>query len=503
MGEKRIIVAQAPPADGAPGRLAVGVTRWTDPVPTLTILVKMTCSFGDDARLESEGEGERAHLVQAVEPEPLSLNVLEKRPSGDDELRYPSDFVPLKDGADVLLVGHGYGAEHHLAGGSPLGEDDAPTVRIAASIRIGALTRSFQLVRAGEGGAIALDARYVRDATGVSAPHVGPIATKEILSPPAYHAPGFDYSVYNAAAPAQRLPEIEPGMEVQLVGLSPRAEQRTLVLPELFPRAFIDHRDRSELSECYLFCDTLLLDTDRERAVLVFRGIFELTSLSAAEINRLVITLDRPSKLRSTGEILRELPRGEFFYARTAADLEPNAPPVPEATVELKMARFATWGYVEPPEPRLTLERYATVSAALIEQREPRAEVFRAHEVEGETWLLEERAWSAKISTDRALAVRYGELFVEAQDALAEPREAERGTIDYLRLVAAMDRKPQAQVLEEAKISQPAWQRLKRRCSAELRRQASEKAKASHVKELPRLPAIKALAPAPRKKLES
>ncbi len=497
MDDKRIIVAQAPVAEGGPpGQLAVGVLRWVDPVPTLTVIVKLTFSFGDDA---AEVDGV-AQMVPAVEPEPLSLNVLEERPGGEKVLRYPSDFVPLKDGADLLLSGHGYGATPHV---DPLDPDPKSAVRIAAAISAGPLSRSFHLVRPGEGGAIALDARYVRDATGVSAEPVGPVATPEILTLPAYHAPSFDYTVYNAAAPSQRLPEIDPGTAIHLKGLSPRGEERVIALPDLVPRVFVDHHDRAELTEVYLFCDTVLLDTDRERCVLVFRGIFEMAHLTAKEVRRLVITLDRTSKLRTTGELLRELPRGEFFYARHAADLEPGAPPVPDKTVELKMARLATWGYVEPPEPRLSLERYAAVGAALIEGRDHRLEVFKQHEVDGETWVLEERAWSSKISADRALAVRYGELFVAAQDALAAPREAERTTLDYLRLVAAMERKPQQQVLEHEKMSQPAWQRLKRRCSAELRKQNAEKAEAKRAKELPRLPAIKALAPAPRRRQES
>jgi hypothetical protein len=85
-------------------------------------------------------------------------------------------------------------------------------------------------------------------------------------------------------------------------------------------------------------------------------------------------------------------------------------------------------------------------------QRRPRWPKGRAIErpscagrgLDEKTFLQEERAWLTKMgdaamSGDSALALRYGELFVAAQDGLAGPREGSETASVYAILKVDMD----------------------------------------------------------------
>ena len=77
---------------------AVGVVRWLDPEPTLTVIAKLTLSYY---------AGKDAPQVAAISTEQKSLTLGRALKEGDEAI-YPSDFVPRKAAADVLLVGHAF-----------------------------------------------------------------------------------------------------------------------------------------------------------------------------------------------------------------------------------------------------------------------------------------------------------------------------------------------------------------------------------------------------------
>ena len=66
-------VGVAPPGPGRALRLPVGVLRWNAPAPTLTVVVKVTLSFGREC--EAEGEALWAQLA----PEQAPLRRVERR----------------------------------------------------------------------------------------------------------------------------------------------------------------------------------------------------------------------------------------------------------------------------------------------------------------------------------------------------------------------------------------------------------------------------------------
>ncbi|MFT3764215.1 MAG: hypothetical protein QM820_01645 [Minicystis sp.] len=129
-----------------------------------------------------------------------------------------------------------------------------------------------------------------------------------------------------------------------------------------------------------------------------------------------------------------------------------------------------------PPEPALSLDDYARTSAELAEKREPRAEVLGRRGLDEATWAVEERAWLEAMAQratagDGTLAAEYGEKFVAAQDALAEPHEAARTHADWAEITAAIEVSADlTKELENRGIRLSEWMRLDRR----VQRAASE-----------------------------
>ena len=412
MDHERIIVAQAPPPPGVRlARLPVGVVLWTDPVPTLTVVVKVTLSFGADA--EAAGDAVRAVLAEAQEP--LSLNRTAPGAEGQEELVYPTDFVPFKPDTDVLLAGHGYGGGAAPAMFSAGDRDAPPITRITARIAVDEWSRSFQLVASGEAARLPLRPPYVRDPidAGVLAPPVGPVAAEAILNPRDWHAVDFDYSAYSAVAPAQRVDLVLADATLDLVGLSPRAAARRVILPGLSPRVLVDLVHLDEPLEVEALCDTVWVHTDREIAVLLFRGNTRVTSAAARDVNRVIVALDRDEDPRAPVDIIRALPHGHFHYALTRDDLAPGAPPVPEQSDALTMARRAALAYRHAADPALPIAEFAAISAELGSKATPRAEILRRRGLTEDQWVVEERAWGEAITradagAGRALAKELG-----------------------------------------------------------------------------------------------
>lgn len=451
-----------PPHPGRPIRLPVGVVRWNNPSPTLSVVVKLTLTFAPGVE-ESVEDGERAVWAEPVDPQPgLSGTRWDGEPALG-KLVHPTDFVPFKRRADVLVTGHAYA--HGDAGARP----DAARTVIRASLSVDAWSRDVVAVAGASTDRIPLLPGYLkgRDEASAADP-TGPIASPLVVHPRRWHDPEFDFLRYNAASPLQRPPSIEPDAILQLVRLSPREEERTVLLPNLLPRVIVRPPDGGDPFELDMDCDTLAIDTDAETCTLLFRGDMPVESVETPRRRRLVVSLERGDDVRSLDDILRELPRGLFHHAVEVEDVTPGAAAPPANPDELRAARAASRGYPVPPLPTLPLARYTAVRAELAEGRASRADVLRAHGVDEEDWALEERAWPHALagqgaSEGAALSAEAGRLAVEAQDALAAPDEAERTLADFARTLVLVERLGTTRGLAEARMSVPAWLRMKRR----------------------------------------
>jgi hypothetical protein len=408
---------EPPPGAGRALRVPVGVVAWNAPEPSLTVIVKLTLTFGPGCEIDGEATWAELTPVQA----PLSGTVLVA--PGSSAVAYPTDFVPRKSRADILVTGHAYAPLRPSTAG--LG---ATTTRIDAGFSVDELDRDFSLVARGLTEKIPLDAERFDDRGGaVAIDPVGPIASRSVVAPTQWHDDSFDFSRYNAASPLQQPRSIAPDALIRLRHLSPRAEERTILLPNLAPRVLWNARGFEALAEIEMDCDTLLVDTDAETCTLLFRGTIAVESAAARMVSRLVVSVEHRARPRQLDDLVRELPRGMFFYARWPEDAAPGAASVPESTPELTMARYGCWGHPRGPDPAIPLDLYAVISAELAEREEPRVDTLKRHGLDEDDWTIEERAWSTTMATasaedDGALLVEFAELLVAAREDLARAR---------------------------------------------------------------------------------
>lgn len=459
MSRKRVIVAQ--PAslcrDGA-GLLQVGVLRWTLPprreivedtplimagFPALSFVVKATYSY---ARCAAPGD----ELELAEEPEGMALDVpSELDGAAEGEMAYPSDFVPRKEACDVLVTGH-------ASSGRPL-------ARIPAHFRVGVVERAFEV----ESPLPAVKAPLVAAALRPAEP-VGPSPTPALLED---YPLGFDFAAFSRAPASQRLAELSGREEVVLTGLSERAAVLRFRLPKKAPVAWVDTVDERG-SPMDLTCDTVWIDTDRQLVVMAYRGIWRVPDLDIDGVTQVILSLAEPGPTPARlADVQDDLGRGVFEMAVELDDFDEEGPPPQEPSL---FSRYEMWDRHE--EPAISLERYALIAAALAEGTPPRAETLKAHGFDEEGFLLEERGWLGRMAEtatkdEAALARRYGELFVEAQDRLAGPDEGKESVAEYAMLkVDIEDAADPQQVLEARKMTLARWMRMDRRWT----RRASE-----------------------------
>lgn len=105
--------------------------------------------------------------------------------------------------------------------------------------------------------------------------------------------PGFDFGYFNAAPRDQQVDALRPDAVIGLEGLSPRAAALETRLPGIRPRAFCVDGAGAGI-EVALRCDTLWINTDRELAVLVWRGLISGATERAA--SRLLVAAEGPGK---------------------------------------------------------------------------------------------------------------------------------------------------------------------------------------------------------------
>lgn len=438
---RRLVYAQPTPPDGA-APLPVGIVPFRAPEPRLSVIVKVTCS------LHENPDGSRS-FIRSDKQEPLSLPVPSMLAGASmDDLAYPGDFVPRKAAMDALVTGHAYSVQ--------------PTGQINVEFHIGSVSRVFCTRASGAATMLPLTPPYLRGPDGFSPAES--IAARGAPAISDEHPADFDYSVYNAAPPTQRANELPRNGKMFFRGLVPATEYVEAICPTITPHAVLVSAHESHI-DVPLQCDTLWYDSDRSIAVFVFRGDVQLIPPDVFDLRHVIVWADEHHARRSVDDVRKDLPRGVFGFTVAAGDLAGGEPPGDPAEIEL--VRYSTFDV--SPEPTLSLEQYAAISAELAEGKPKRDEVLRRHRLDEDRWLLEERAIlggmaEAAVKQDTAMAVRYGELFMAAQDALAEPWENDQSVDDYVDMKAEMEVRGDPQrVLAERQMRLAPWLRLERR----------------------------------------
>ena len=262
--------------------LRVGVVSWRAPEPRLTVIVKATYDIVPDGR-----------AALSAEPDGLSGDIPLER--GDaDELRYASDFVPWKATPEVMIVGEVFGA--------------VPSSMLYGRFRGAGLDKRIVAVAQLPLPRIPLSSRHLRDAaTGEKGPRVGPRAWARSRwdhpegnriapsgAPTEALSPAFDFAVFNAAPPDQRVASIDPGSTLRLDGLVHGKPRCGVTLSPERPVVFL--ASRAGATDVPLRCDTLWLDSSRAVIVLVWRGQVPATPPRDARLVVAASTKDDPDR---------------------------------------------------------------------------------------------------------------------------------------------------------------------------------------------------------------
>jgi hypothetical protein len=237
----------------------------------------------------------------------------------------------------------------------------------------------------------------------------------------------------------------------------------TVRLPGIAPRLFIEGGGRRARAVA-LHCDSLWIDDERARLVAVWRGRVEVRDLRAREIERITLTLERGGAPLSTAH----RPRRACYSFAVEADDEQSGPRDQVEEARLSMAVLRAGG-ASGPEPTLTLDAFAALTAELAEKREPEAEVLKRHGLHPLDYRVEEQAWLGKMGEaasagDGELSSAYGAAYLAAQDGLGRPEEARFSIADYIEIRARLEggQRP-GPVLAEHRMTMPEWMRLDRR----------------------------------------
>lgn len=395
--------------------LAVGVCRWRGTDDWLTVVAKLSLSIVNDEAV-------------LVDPHPLN-----KEQTAD----HPTDFVPAKPRCDVIVVGHAHN------------KDASESISVA--LRVGKLSRRLNAIAGEPALSIPLNPDHLRDEQGEATSLSSHTIVREEEG---NDFEQFDYNRFQVAQPSAQTEALDAGPTLDIRGLSPRGEKRSITLPKYAPRVWFERN--SMLVRVEAACDTLFFDTDFERVDLVWRALIPPQN---HRVQRLVVSLEDMSKEnRSIEDVCRELPRGTYFWAEEEVDTE-------RYDEELEMSSYEVLEYAS--EPEMTLEEYAKVSARVAEQDLPREKILDELELEERSWGIEERAWAEKIAGeaekgDGTLAAEFAKLFLVAQDELKKPHEP-KSKEKYVSVKAELERanKPN-EVLEKHEICFGEWMRLER-----------------------------------------
>ncbi len=434
----RFIVAQPIVSEFEPGlntaTIGVGVVRWEAPKPTLTIIAKAVMSYDEHGRCSGLGQAGSLCVDTAYEEEKDS----------SEQVFYSSDFVPRKAKPEVLVVGRAYAK--------------SASERFSARVCVGDVDREVELRAPAPTTSVPLATKDcdTRDRTV----RVGPVRAAAV---PGKIPEDFDFSLFNAAPREQQCAKMPLAGELTLAGLHPQGPV-TIALPGA-PVVAVD--TRWGLEPIDMVCDTLWLDTEKRVLTLVWRGEFELDRLGRG-----------PDRIRVDGRYLFSQPtdkielfslaRANLSFASETGAL--SAEPLTEAEKDaLQVARYETWLDDEgPPETTLSLAAYAQISAELAEETEPRKEVLKRHDLDEDQWALEEHGWLGKmavgtLNNDGGLAVRFGDLFVAAQDELGGA-EVTKSPDEYTTIAVQLETAEEpAAVLTAHSMTLADWLRLERK----------------------------------------
>jgi uncharacterized protein YjbI with pentapeptide repeats len=375
-----------------------GLFAWTlpwqvkPPENAIVVIVKATYLLGDDGT-----------LTLAPEQDPPSGDVPQEE-EGASSLRYASDFAVFKPAADVLLVGHAYPSD--------------PSVGISnVELRLGNLRRRLAVFGDRSWGSSGFDTKPSRFEkmplrweralggplseanpvgrgfkTGVLVPNLERpeelLQTKNDRPAPACFAPlaptwqarksktgtydaswlkerwpylpaDFDWSHFNAAPPEQQVPYLRGDERFSLLGTKPGGRGVEGQLPGARPRVFAQRTEEvgGDFFEVLLRLDTAWFDTDANKVVLVWRGIFSSPDDDSPDIAALYVDVEH-------GETSRPLDEArERFLALVA-----TAGVLPVAAMafpgEPKQAGGAALPPLPPPPPtRAGAEVLATLAA--------------------------------------------------------------------------------------------------------------------------------------------
>lgn len=334
-----------------------GLQVWTmawqvrPPRYSLTVVVKAT--FTLDAAgaptLAAEQDSPSGDVPWADEP---------AAPDHTPSLRYASDFAVFKPATDVLLVGHAHSTRP--ASGVALVE-----------LRVGELRRRVAVFGDRSWGAEDKPAPFDRmplrweralggptsDAnpvgrgykTGLLLPNLerpeSLMRSKGDVPPPACFAPvrptwksrvsklgtydaswlktrwpylpaDFDWTYFNAAPPEQQVPYLRGDEPYSVSGVRPGGATIAGKLPGLRPRAFAQRTAAAggEFGEVLLRLDTLWLDADANKMVLVWRGLLDVADEDAPDVAAIFVDVD-PAQAPLSLERARER-----FVAQVASD---------------------------------------------------------------------------------------------------------------------------------------------------------------------------------------
>lgn len=395
-----------------------------------------------------------------------------------------SDFAPRKAAIDVVVVGHAHARrpEATIHGRLELAEPRGGKILVASFFaRAGAPSDRIPLTAPYLGGI---------GTTGVT--RFAPTGSDERFLDGGLPEP-LDPEIFQVAPPELRAPlgAVPPNAMLELVGLLPVAATDELVLdgappglvgsPEALEAAVVARRSvllpgyqpvvsyeisRSEPAMLEMTLDTLRIDTDAQRIDVVWRGMTRPIG-DLVDLHRIIVSMEHLGLERDASTRMSDTQRGSVVFATTEEDAERGETP-PEDDVRLEAQRYRTLAEVAP-EPRIPLERYASITAELSEWPDRRAETLSRHGYDEDGYGIEERAWLERFASNAMdgqseLAASFGQMFLEAQDALARPEEERLGLRDYAGLRAELDRAADASaVLEQAGLTLAQWMRLERR----------------------------------------
>src|SRR5579859_749927 len=337
-----------------------GLHAWTipwqvkPPDHAIVVVVKATYLVGDDGVLRRAPEQDPPSGDVEHEPDELL-------PAGASSLRYASDFAVFKPAADVLLVGHAYPPDANVGVTNVelrVGNSLRRRLAVFGDRKWGGFGFEGQPARFDKmplrweramGGPMSEDNPVGRGyRSGVAAPNVerpeALVKTRDDRPAPACCAPlspawkarrsktgtydaawmkerwpylpaDFDWTHFNAAPPEQQVPYLQGDERFAVVGVRPGGKGFEGRLPGDRPRVFAQRTEEvgADFFEVLLRVDTMWIDGDAGKVVLVWRGIYSTPDDDSPDIAAIFVDVEN-------GETMRPLDDArERFLARVAS----------------------------------------------------------------------------------------------------------------------------------------------------------------------------------------